>query len=608
MVSAHLGGSASASLTPVGLSSGGTVAQLSAKQTSFKAGRLLIGLGRVTTAYQLTAGGLEQRFTVNRALSTDARQLTLRFSSPVRWRSIRAGSAIVPSGDGAGRLAYAGLRVTDARGRVLRAHFALTARGPEIVTDTGNAAYPVTIDPTWTTTSVPTTTLDLGVESGYATALSADGTTALVGAEGAAYIFHASTEGSWSSSLTLVATLTDGSDSVDKVLAGSSVALSSDGTTALIGAPGADSGLGAAYVFHVSSQTAWVSSSVPTATLKKGSGSTVDSFGSSVSLSSDGMTALIGADGVNSAAGAAYVFEASAEDAWATSSVPTATLTNSGSAGDELGSSVALSSDGTTALIGADGVNNGTGAAYVFQASAEDAWATTPTPTATLTSGSGSGGDAFGDSVALSEDGMAALIGADGVNNGTGAAYVFTASAEDAWASSAELNATLTNSSGSAGDNLGYSVALSSDGKIALIGALDVGAMSTAYVFEASAESSWGSLTSPNATLTDGSSGIGEQLDSSVALSSDGTAALIGAPAADAGAGAADVFYASPESSWATSSAPAATLTSPSTPPSSDFGYSVAISSDGRPRWSAPKAWRTSSRPPRRTRGPRAQQ
>jgi hypothetical protein len=343
MVSAQLAGSDAVSLTPLGLSSDGAFTRVSTGRALFKAGRLQVRLGPVTGAYQLTAGGLEQRFTVNRALSQSARQLTLTFSSAVRWRTIRAGSAIVPSGDADGRLAYAGLRATDARGRVLRSHFGLTARGPEIVTDTDNAAYPITIDPTWTTTSTPTTTLELGVQNGYATALSEDGTTALVGAEGASYIFHVTAEGSWSSSSTPTATLTDGSDSVDKVLAaGSSVALSSDGTTALIGAPGADSGLGAAYVFHVSSEDAWASSSVPTATLKKSSGSTSDNFGSSVALSSDGMTALIGAYGVNSFAGAAYVFQATAEDAWATSSTPTATLTNSsGSEDDQLGSSAA---------------------------------------------------------------------------------------------------------------------------------------------------------------------------------------------------------------------------------------------------------------------------
>jgi hypothetical protein len=561
MVSARLGSSDAVSLTPVGLSSPGAFTRLSTGKAQFRDGRLVIGLGPATGAYQLTAGGLEQRFTVNRALSRNAQQLTLRFSSPVRWRSIRAGSAIVPSGVGDGHLAYAGLRVTDARGRLLRSHFALTARGPAIVTDTENAAYPITIDPTWTTTSVPTTTLNLGIQAGYATALSEDGNTALVGAQGAAYIFHASAEGSWASSSTPTATLTDGSDSQDALGDGTSVALSSDGTTALIGDPGANNGNGVVYVFSVSSEDSWESSSTPTATLTP---SSYGLFGWSVALSSDGTTALIGAIAVNSGAGAAYVFHASAEDAWTSGSTPAATLTNtSGAAGDQIGEAVALSSDGTTALVGANFANGGTGAAYVFHTSAADAWVSSSTPTATLTNSSGSANDNFGSSVALSSDGTTSLISA----GGAGAAYVYNVSAENAWASSAAPNATLTDSA----DDLGGPVALSSDGTTALIGGTDA-----AYIFHASAEGSWTSSSTPAAMLTSSSGSLG----SSVALSSDGTTALIGDEGANDGAGAADVFHASGEGSWATSSTPDATLTGPSGP-GGEYGYSVAVSSDG---------------------------
>jgi hypothetical protein len=563
MVSAHLAGSDAASLTPVQLSSGGTFARLSTGHALIKDGRLVAGLGPATSAYQLTAGGLEQRFMVNRPLSSDARRLTLTFSSPVRWRTIRAGSAIVPSGDAAGRLAYAGLRATDARGRVLRSRFELTPRGPAIVTDTKSAAYPITIDPTWTTTSVPTTTLQLGVDDGYATALSHDGTTALVGADGAAYIFQASAEGSWSSSSTPVATLTDGSDSLDNQHDGSSVALSADGTTALIGFPGANNGTGVAYVFNVATETSWVSSSAPTATLKNSSGG---EFGSSVALSSDGTTALIGAISADAFAGAAYVFNVASESSWTTSSVPTATLTNSGSADDQLGVSVSLSSDGTTALVGANGVNGGTGAAYVYYASLETSWTSTSTPTATLSNSSGAANDNLGSSVALSSDGTTALVGADGVNSGAGAAYVFQASAEDGWVSAPSTpTATLTDSGVS---GLGASVALSTLGTTAL-----VGASGAADVFHVSMETLWtGSISTPTATLTDSSGDLG----ASVALSSDGTTALIGAPSA------AYTFHASAEGSWGSSSLPGASLTGPSAPPTSgEYGYSLAVSSDG---------------------------
>ena len=80
-------------------------------------------------------------------------------------------------------------------------------------------------------------------------------------------------------------------------------------------------------------------------------------IGSRVAISADGTTAFIGAYGVSTGTGVAYVFHVSSEGSWATTSTPTATLTNSsGASGDLFGTSVALSADGTTAVIGAPGV------------------------------------------------------------------------------------------------------------------------------------------------------------------------------------------------------------------------------------------------------------
>jgi hypothetical protein len=46
---------------------------------------------------------------------------------------------------------------------------------------------------------------------------------------------------------------------------------------------------------------------------------------------------------------------------------------------------MALSADGTTALVGAPGVNLTTGAAYVFQVADANSWVTSSLPGATLT-------------------------------------------------------------------------------------------------------------------------------------------------------------------------------------------------------------------------------
>ena len=85
-------------------------------------------------------------------------------------------------------------------------------------------------------------------------------------------------------------------------------------------------------------------------------------FGLSVALSQDGNTALIGGGGDNT--GAAWVFVRSG-GTWSQQGPP---LTPAGtSASIEFGTSVALSADGNTALIGAqeDGIN-APGSAWVF--------------------------------------------------------------------------------------------------------------------------------------------------------------------------------------------------------------------------------------------------
>ena len=84
---------------------------------------------------------------------------------------------------------------------------------------------------------------------------------------------------------------------------GLSVALSALGTTALVGAPVRNTGTGAAYVFTLRRGT-WSQTAVLTAS----HGAPFDDFGRSVALSARGSTALVGAPGRNKDTGAAYVF------------------------------------------------------------------------------------------------------------------------------------------------------------------------------------------------------------------------------------------------------------------------------------------------------------
>jgi hypothetical protein len=149
---------------------------------------------------------------------------------------------------------------------------------------------------------------------------------------------------------------------------------------------------------------------------------------------------------------------------------------------DWFGASVALSGDGLTALVGAendeDPNGDGSGSAYVFVRDGA-----TWRQTAKFSAEEGDPFDSFGASGALSRDGDVALVGAfRGGPNGSsaGSVYVFTRAGSD-WVQQAELVAR----DGSGGDRFGVSVALSTDSSTALVGAEnDDGFSGSAYVFD----------------------------------------------------------------------------------------------------------------------------
>jgi len=385
---------------------------------------------------------------------------------------------------------------------------------------------------------------------GYDVTLSADGNTALVGADGssdggfanngAAYVLVRGGSG-WTEQQKLLA-----SDKASDVYFGGSVALSADGNTALVGARWQPEGtakyVGAAYVF-VRTTGGWTEQQK----LLASDHAEFDTFGVSVALSADGNTALVGAyskrepDG--SQPGAAYVFTRSGSS-WSQQQK----LAGSDKAdGDLFGYSVALSGDGTTALIGAYGKSGGTGsyggAAYVFKRTIS-VWS----EQTKLLSSDGASSDMFGFSVALSADGSTGLIGADYKSEGalthTGAAYVFTRSGSS-WSQQQKL----ANSDKASDDQFGTDVTLSSDGNTALIGAYGKtggGAIfaGAAYLFTRS-----GSLWSEHQKLVAIEGLTNDLFGGSVALSQSGSLALVGAQGAnvsDIDDGAAYVFEAPP--------------------------------------------------------------
>ncbi len=284
---------------------------------------------------------------------------------------------------------------------------------------------------------------------GWSVAITADGDTALIGAPatdsdtGAAFVFTRTRTG-WAQTAELTA-----ADGADGNSFGWSVAITPDGSTALVGATYRDSGSGAAYVF-TRTRTGWQQTSELT-------GASGDYFGTSVAMTADGNTALISAPAADDATGAVFAFTRT-RTGWA----QTAELTAAGGAsGDTFGDSVAVTPDGTTALIGASGRDSQTGAAYVFTRT-RTGWQ----QASELTAAGGASGDGFGDSVAVTADGATALIGAPGRDSQTGAAYVFTLT-RTGWQQASELTA----AGGASGDSFGGYTAVTADGTTALIGA-----------------------------------------------------------------------------------------------------------------------------------------
>ena len=293
---------------------------------------------------------------------------------------------------------------------------------------------------------------------------------------------------------------------------GTSLAFREDGATLAVGAPGEAStatgidgnqadnsivGAGAVYVF--SKPGGWQQQ----AYIKASNSGTNDRFGESVALSTDGNTLVVGAPGEGSNAtgingnqadnstngsGAVYVFTRSGST-WSQQAYIKASNTG---ADDGFGAALAISGDGNTVVVGAEGedsaatgVNgnqsdnsaNGSGAAYVFTRTGS-----TWSQQAYIKASNTEMFDSFGSAVAISTDASTLAVGADGeasaaigINGNqtdnsaflAGAAYVFSNSGSG-WAQTAYVKASNTE----ANDMFGHAVALNLDGSRLHVGAI----------------------------------------------------------------------------------------------------------------------------------------
>ncbi len=408
--------------------------------------------------------------------------VAVRVSGSLNPRRSRPGVVFVSATGGAPVLRYGGVHAVDATGRSLPAWLGLVGRTLLLRVRDRGAHYPLTIDPfiqegSKLTVSNQISSVEVGkAQFGFSVALSANGNIAVVGGygdkaeTGAAWVFNRSGS-TWRQGPKLTA-----KGESPKNLPGFgfgkfgySVALSANGKTALISAFGVE----AVWVFARAGST-WKQGQKLVKSRQGPEGPTLqEGFGVSVAISADGNTALIGGSGDDNPSGAAYIFERSGPT-WARQG---AALIGKGAVGSpHLGDALALSGDGNTAAIGGPIDAGGKGAVWVFTRSGS----TWTQQGSKLTARGERGPAQFGSSVALASDGNTALVGGYQDRNGAGAVWVFTRSGST-WKQGPKLRI----AKGESPTGLfGFRTALSSNGKTAVVsGPGDNGGTGAAWIF-----------------------------------------------------------------------------------------------------------------------------
>jgi hypothetical protein len=379
----------------------------------------------------------------------------------------------------------------------------------------------------------------------------------------------------WSASPTLSTLVASNGSNGDQF--GVSVSINSDATYAIVGAPryegsaGYQDDYGSIYIYSRSGST-W------TQQYLAGGTEIQEYLGNSVSISGDGSYAIAGAHGEDYINGVGGVWNSGRINIWVRSgsSWSSQAYIRAGdiSADNYFGYKVDINNDGSYAIVGAHGVDTGgtnAGAAYIFTRSG-----TSWSQQQKLQSSDIQAGDLFGISVAISSDGTYAIVGAYEENGGTGAAYIFTRSGST-WTEQAKIVASDPNSN----DKFGWSVSISNDNNYVIVGAVndDEGGdnAGAAYVFTRS-----GSTWTQQAKLIASDSQANDWFGYSVAISGDTNHAIVGSPYEDTagssnnGPGASYIFSRS-GSTWTEKRI----VRSPTGLEKDFFGISVTMSSDG---------------------------
>ncbi len=510
--------------------------------------------------------GLEQGFTLERSPDRPKGEpLTLAFALSGNLTATVApgGRALTLTRDGSPALRYSGLTAWDADRRDLRTWLEIDGEELRVRVDDAGARYPLTIDPY---VQAPTLTAakpcdasgvcDDGAQGdwfGWAVSISGDASTVVVGApvksvnnysqRGVAYVFvkPSDFDGGWNGGVGpnyFKTKLMADEDPTVHLLLGTSVDISRDGETIVLGAPDP----GAAYVY-TRPASGWgyypLQTQVAKLTPIRRTRETFYSFGESVSISGDGATIAVGAPGqeIDSVVyGAAFVYRRPV-NGWVNAGE---SQKRQGDAGTNFGDSVALSDDATTLVVGAPAraasdLASALGEAHVFARGVIPGSPDVYADVAALRPSDAHPLNLFGDAVGVDGLGRTIVVGSDDRTSGNfGGAYVYVRPV-NGWGSSGYVMteiAKLTASDGAAnGGTLGISVDISADGNTILAG-MDAKSDASpgpfpAYFF-AKPAAGW-STSTESTTALPWDNERNDHFGRSTSLSGNGSVAIVGA-------------------------------------------------------------------------------
>jgi hypothetical protein len=306
-----------------------------------------------------------------------------------------------------------------------------------------------------------------------------------------------------------------GTGNVGQSAQGSSVALSSDGNTLVVGGPDDQNGLGAVWVFIRTTSTWSQQGSKLTGTGSAGQ----SQQGFSVALSSDGNTCASGGHADHRGGGAVWIFVRNSTAAGVTP--PTWTqqgrkLVGTWSIGDSnQGYSVSLSSNGNVLASGGpfdnppsspDDIHRGVGAVWIFTRTNMTTWSQQGQKLV----GSNPNKAGQGSSVALNGVGNTVISGGPGSSEGAGGFWLFSnsgLSSSSSWVEWGEKQMASSSDDGVGNAGQGSSVAFTADGNIIAIGGpWDNAYQGAVWLFDAQAISTGVTNSTTSPTPTDGSS------------------------------------------------------------------------------------------------------